>query len=305
MIGRQAEAIDDAVVVQALDLTAEVEEALAADLGDLSVGLAVGELGRDEAHVPADRDHVRDAVERDLDADFFHDVGDVAVEQRDLQFLRVAAEVELLAEPHRPERVDAGPRGLPAPERREAGAAAADLDQQRARRLERRVPAQRIPDGQVDEPALLRLVDHFEPDAGPALDAVEEHVGIARFAHRARRHRPDVGDAVAVHDVTEPVERLEGRIHGLRADDAAREGVAAQQDAARGFLDDPHVAPGIDLGHDEADCARTHVEHANQSGCGFSVGHDRSSGTARCYRKRPERPRYSGLPSARFVSTCS
>ena len=131
MIGRQAEAIDDAVVVEALDLTAEVEEALAADLGDLSVGLAVGELGGDEAHVAADRDHVGDAVERDLDADFFHDVGDVAVEQRHLQFLCVAAEVELLAEPHRPERVDAGPRGLPAPEGREAGAAAADLDQQR------------------------------------------------------------------------------------------------------------------------------------------------------------------------------
>ena len=101
-------------------------------------------------------------------------------------------------------------------------------------------------------------------------DAIEEHVAVARLADGARRHRPDVGDAVAVHDVAEPVERRERRIHGLRADDAARKRVAAEQDAARGLLDDAKVALGVDLGDDQPDCARAHVEHANESVCGLN-----------------------------------
>ena len=66
-------------------------------------------------------------------ADFLDHVRDVALEQRHLQLVGVAAQVELLAEPHRAERVDARAGRLAAAQQREAGAAAADFDQQRPR----------------------------------------------------------------------------------------------------------------------------------------------------------------------------
>ena len=51
-----------------------------------------------EAYVPANGDELRDLVDRDLDADFIDDVGDHALEQGDLEFLTVPAQVELLTQ---------------------------------------------------------------------------------------------------------------------------------------------------------------------------------------------------------------
>ena len=100
------------------------------------------------------------------------------------------------------------------------------------------MPAQRIADGEEDEPALFGFVDDLERDAGAPLDAVEEHVAVARLAHRAGRDGAHVADAVAVHDVAEALERVERGVDGLRADRAAGKRVAAEQDAARRLLDD-------------------------------------------------------------------
>jgi len=93
----------------------------------------IGQLGRDEPHVAADRDHVGDAIERYLEADFLDHIRDVALEQRHLQLLGMAAQVELLAEANRAEGVHTRAGGLSPAEQRQAGAAAADFDQQRAR----------------------------------------------------------------------------------------------------------------------------------------------------------------------------
>src|SRR6185503_12096145 len=93
-----------------------------------------------------------------------------------------------------------------------AGAAAAHFREHRPRALERRVPRERVADGQEDQPALLSLVDDLERDAGASPDAIEDHVAVARLADRARRHRADVADAVAVHDLAEALERRNRRI---------------------------------------------------------------------------------------------
>ena len=113
-------------------------------------------MRRRQAHVAADRDHLRDPPERDLQPDLVDDVGDRALEQRDLQIVAMAAQVELLAEPDRAERVDARAIGLAAPQQRQARAAAADLDEQRPGALERRVAAKRVADGEVRRDGSLR-----------------------------------------------------------------------------------------------------------------------------------------------------
>ena len=96
--GRQPEAIDQALVVQPLDLVAEREELRRAAISRTpSSGLAARDLRRREPHVAADRDHVRDAFERNLDADLVDDVRDVALEQRHLQLVRVAPQVRAAA----------------------------------------------------------------------------------------------------------------------------------------------------------------------------------------------------------------
>ena len=262
---RQPEALDQLVLVEPLDLVAEREEPLAGDLARAALGVGVEDLRRGEAHVAADRDDVRDPVERDLDADFLDDVRDVAAEQRHLDVVAVALQVELLAHADRAERVDAGAGRLAAPQQRQAGAAAADLGQQRPRAAERRVVLERVAHREVQQPALFRLVDDVELDAGAPPDAIEEHVAVPGLADGAGRHGADLADAVQVHRLAEAVERADHRVAGARPDGpAGREGVAAERDAARRLLDHPRRLAGPDLGDRQPDGAGAHVEHGDQ-----------------------------------------
>ena len=135
---------------------------------------------------------MRDPVQRDLEPDLLDDVGDVAPEQRQLDFLAVPAQIELLAEADRAKSVDARARRLAPPQQGQARAAAADLREQGPRPAEGGVSAELVADGQEHQAALFRFVDDVEGDAGARLDAVEEHVAVASFAHGARRDGADV-----------------------------------------------------------------------------------------------------------------
>ena len=55
-----------------------------------------------QAHISANSHELRDLVDRDLDADFIDDIGDDALEQADLEFLREPAQVEALTKPTAP-----------------------------------------------------------------------------------------------------------------------------------------------------------------------------------------------------------
>ncbi len=78
----QAEALDQRVLVEPLDLVAERQERVARDLAAAGLALLLQDLRGREAHVAADRDHVRDAAERNVEADLVDDVGDVPLQQR-------------------------------------------------------------------------------------------------------------------------------------------------------------------------------------------------------------------------------
>ena len=81
--------------------------------------IAVEDLRRRKAHIPADSDDVCDAVQRDLDPDLFDDVGDIAAEKGQLDVVAVALQVELLAYADGAEGVDARVGRLAAPQQRE------------------------------------------------------------------------------------------------------------------------------------------------------------------------------------------
>ena len=263
---RQPEPVDERFFVEPLDLIAEREE-----LGARQVAVTAGqplldELRGGEADVAAERDHVRHPPQRNLAADLLDDVGDVTLEQAELQLVAVALEVELLAQPHRAERVHARDLRFAAAEQRQVGAAAADLGEQCPCALERRLVADGVADREEDEPALLRFVDDLERNAGAATDAIEEHLGVARFAHRAGGDGADVLDAVLVDELAEAEHGGERRVHRLGANHAGGERVAAEQDAAAGFVDDPERLLGSDLGDDQSNRAGPHVEHGHEAG---------------------------------------
>ena len=129
---RQPEAIDEPVLVQPLDLVAEGEERVARNLADAVAGSL---LERSATRRTARRRRSRSScamrssgISRRISSTT---LAIVALQQRHLQLVAVAAQVELLAEPDRAERVDAGAGGLAAAQQRQARAAAADFDQQR------------------------------------------------------------------------------------------------------------------------------------------------------------------------------
>ena len=74
--GRQTEPIDQLLLVQPLDRVAERQERVARHLPHAVAGFALEDLRGGEAHVAADRDHVRDAAERNLEPDLVDDVRD-------------------------------------------------------------------------------------------------------------------------------------------------------------------------------------------------------------------------------------
>ena len=126
------------------------------------------------------------------------------------------------------------------------------------------VVAQRLAHRHVGEAVLLGAVDHLDVDAGAQPDAVEEGVAVRGLAHRARRDRAVADDAVGVHDPAEALERLQRRLDGGRAQAAVREGVLAEQHAARGLLQDARGLAGRRLGDQQADGGRAQVEHGQR-----------------------------------------
>ena len=267
---RQSEAVHEALIVEPLDLVAEGHEGLPRDRPNaLRLAVLLNMRGR-EADVAADGDHLRHAMHRDLEQDFVDDGRDRALQQRDLNVHPVPAQIEPLPKAHGAERVHAGAVRFAAAHEREAGTAAADLRQERPGALQRRMPAKRLPDGEVHQATLFGLVDRVEDDARASAYAVEEHLAVARFAHGARRDRAHARDAVRLHDAPEAVERDEGRVGRARADDAVREGVAAEQHAARRFFHDANRLARRDFGDDEPNRARTHVENRDELAFGRS-----------------------------------
>ena len=118
-------------------------------------------------------------------------------------------------------------------------------------------------DGQVDEPALLGLVDDLEGDAGPTLDAIEEGIAVARLADSTGGDGPDLGHPVAVHHLTEAFERADRCVERLRADGFRGERVAAQQDALRRFFEQTWRCARGDLRDGHANGARPHIQDGN------------------------------------------
>ena len=211
---------------------------------------------------------MRDAVQRDLDPDLLDDVRDVAAEKRQLDVVAVALQVELLAQADGAERVDARVGRLAAPQQREAGAAAADFDQQRAGAAERGVPLEPVPDRQIDQAALFGLVDDVESDAGAAPDAIEEHVAVTRFADGAGRGGPDPADAVQLHRGAEPVDRGDHGVTGPRPDrPAGRERIATERHAPGQLLDNAWRLADDNFGDRQSNRAGAHVEHGDQNRC--------------------------------------
>ena len=88
------------------------------------------------------------------------------LQQRHLQLVADAAQVEPLPQADRAEGVDARADRLSPAQQREAGAAAADLDEQGPGALEAGRGRRSVTHRQVDQPALFGLVDDLERDAG-------------------------------------------------------------------------------------------------------------------------------------------
>ena len=128
------------------------------------------------------------------------------------------------------------------------------------------MPLERMPDGEIDEAAFLGFVDGVKRDARASAHAIEKQLSIPCFAYGAGRDRTHVLDVVLLEDLTEPVNRRERGIRGLRADDAAGKRVAPEENAARGFLDDANRLSWQDFSDDEPNGARSHVEDGHQSG---------------------------------------
>ena len=146
-----------------------------------------------------------------------------------------------------------------------------------------------VADRQIDEPALLRLVDNLERDAGAPADAIEKRVAVTGLAHGAGRHGPDLGDAVPVHDLAESLERANRRVERMRPDGLERKRVAAEQDPLGCLLDHPRWLTRRQFGNGEPDRAGAHVEDAHDLWWARSIVHieDQSSrgvadNTGRC-----------------------
>src|SRR4029079_5103646 len=128
-----------------------------------------------------------DPIERNLEPDLADDIRDVPAKQCDLHVLTVASQIELLPQSHGAQRIHARVAWLAAPQQRQARAAAPDLCEKGARAPECSLAFQPIADGEKDEPAFFRLIDHFEDNTGTRLSAIEEHLSVARLAYRAGR----------------------------------------------------------------------------------------------------------------------
>jgi hypothetical protein len=94
--------------------------------------------------------------------------------------------------------------GLSLAQERDVRAAPADLDEEGVAVLQGRVLGQPLTHGEVRQPVLLGAIDDLDLEARAQAHAIQEGVGVAGFAHGARRHRAIADDAVGVHDAGNP-----------------------------------------------------------------------------------------------------
>ncbi len=213
-----------------------------------------------------------------LAPDVLDDVLDGAVEEPHPLLVAAVPGGEVLPHPDRAEGVGARVDGLPPPQEGDVGAPAADLDEERVADVQGLVVLERLADRHVGEAVLLRAVDRLHVDPGAQADAVDEGVAVDGLADGARGHRAVADDAVGVHDPAEALEGPQRRLDGGRPQPAAGEGVLAQEHGPRGLLEDAGRLAGRQLGHEQPDGARPHVEHGHgpqgrgAGGRGRSVG---------------------------------
>ena len=157
------------------------------------------------------------SAQRHLQPDLVDDVGDLPLQQHELEVVADASRVQLLAQADGAERVDAGTDGwprrssvrlvLPPPTSASSVHAPSNADAVRA-------PCRTA---RNDQAALFGLVDDLEGDAGAPANAIEKGVAVAGLAHGAGRDGAHLLHAVAVDDLAEPFERRERGIDGLRS----------------------------------------------------------------------------------------
>jgi hypothetical protein len=176
----------------------------------------------------------------------------------------MAAEIEPLAESDGAKRIHARTVRLPPPEQRQACTAATDLDAQSPRGFQGGMAAQRGAYGEKDEPAFFCLVDNLERESASATNAIEKQFAVSSFTDRTRRNRSNPRNTVRVDDVAKALESAEGGIGSFRPDHAARKRIATQEDTTRGLFHNLNRPAGGDLGDDESNGARTHVQHGDQ-----------------------------------------
>ena len=98
--------------------------------------------------------------------------------------------------------------------------------------------AERPLHGRANQPRFLLAADHFEFDAGFALDALHQAPVVARFARRGRGHGAVGGHLMSVHAVAEMAEGARGARNRVVVQQMARESVVAQPHrGALGFQD--------------------------------------------------------------------
>ncbi len=221
--------------------------------------------------------------QRHLAADVLDDVLHGAVEEPHPLVVAAVPGGEVLAHADRAERVGAGVDGLAAAQEREVGAAPAHLDEEGVPAREGLVLPERLAHRDVAEAVLLGAVDDLDVDAGAQAHPVEEGVAVDGLAHGARGHRAVADDAVGVHDPAEALQGPQGRLDGGRPQPAAGEGVLAQEDGPRGLLEDPGRLAGGQLGHDQPDGARPHVQDGHRPEGGATGRRRRSVGRG-CHR---------------------
>jgi CHAD domain-containing protein len=260
----QAVGLHQLLVVEGHRLLAEGEEALAREVPRAEAGVVPHDLIGDEARVPAEGEEVLRLPQRHLAADVLDDVLHGALKEPHPLVVAAVPRGEVLAHADRAEGVGAGVDGLAPAQEREVGAAPSHLDEEGVPAREGLVLLESLAHRDVGEAVLLGAVDRLDVDARAQAHAVEEGVAVDRLAHRARRHRAVADDAVGVHDPAEALQGPQGRLDGGRPQAAAGEGVPAQEDGARGLLEDPGRLAGGQLGHDQPDGARPHVQDGHR-----------------------------------------
>ena len=129
-----------------------------------------------------------------------------------------------------------------------------------------------LPDGEGDQPRLLVAVDHLDADAGGALEAAEQEVGVGRLPGGAGGDGPDGLHPVGLQELAEAPEGGLGLPDVLLPDGPLQEDVAPQADRLPEVLQDPvRGVPGR-LHHVEPDRVGSHVD-------GGDAGHSRFPGS--------------------------